>query len=66
MNKKAKQQDATPQDMSDANQAVRMYNYLKKIEREKESITQAKKEEKEYTKNFWKTAKNVTNSTFGK
>ena len=66
LNKKAKQQDATPQDRSEANQAVRMYNYLKKIDREKKTVSQAKKDEKEYTKNFWKTAKNVTNGTLGK
>ena len=66
LNKKAKQSDATPEQRSEANQAVRMYNYIKKIEKQKESVRQAKKEEKEYKKNFWKTAKNVANGTFGK
>ena len=39
---------------------------MKKLKKQKESVTQAKEEENEYKKRFWKTAKIFTNGTFGK
>ena len=66
LNKKVKQPNASAEDRSNANQAVRMYNYFMKLEREKKSVNKAKKEENEYKTNLWKTAKSVTNGTFGK
>ena len=66
LNKKARAHNATAEDRSNASQAVRTYNYLQKIAKEKESVKIAKKEEKEYRNNFWKTAKDVTNGSFGK
>ena len=66
LNKLAKKPDASAEYRSEASQAVRMYNYLKKLQREKETVALAMKEEREYSKNFWKTAKDVTRGTFGR
>ena len=66
LNKKAKAPNATPEDRSEASKAVRLYNHLLKLAKEKASVKLAKREEKEYKRNFWKTAKSVTNGTFEK
>ena len=66
LNKKAKTPNATAEDRSNASQAIRTYNHMQKISKEKEHVKLAKKEEKEYRNNFWKTAKDVTNGSFGR
>ena len=43
-----------------------MYNYLLKLNKEKEELRLAKEEEKAFRNDFWGTAKSVTNGTFGK
>ena len=65
LRKKAKKNDATEEDKARANQALRQYNYLLNLERSKAEARKAKQEEKAYKKNFYKTAKDITNGTFG-
>ena len=47
-------------------ETMRLYNYLKKLQTEKDAEKQMRAEEKSYQKDFWSTARNVTNGTFGK
>jgi hypothetical protein len=64
--KKAKSPEATNEDRAEAAQALRNYDYLLKIKLETDKENKKKEEEKAYSRNFWKTAKDVTNGTFGK
>ena len=57
---------ATQEDKTKAKQAIRLYSHILKVEKEKEETKAAKQEDKAYKKDFWKTAKDVTNGTFGK
>ena len=66
MNKEAKKAIASPEDKARANQAVQNYDYLLKLDKVKEKELLAKLEEKAYNRKFWRTAKEVTNGTFGK
>ena len=43
-----------------------MYNYLLKLNKEKEEARLAEEKEKAFKRDFWGTAKSVTNGTFGK
>ena len=65
LRKKAKRKDATLEDKAKANQALRHYNYLLKIQKQKDDLTIERKQEKAYKKNFFKTAKDISNGTFG-
>ena len=65
LRKKATKKDATDEDKAKANQALRNYNYLLNLERTKDAAKKAKNEEKAFKKNFYKTAKEITNGTFG-
>ena len=65
LNKRAKQKDATEEDKFAAREANRFYNYLLKLKKEKDRTRLAIEQEKSYKKDFWKTARNVTNGTFG-
>ena len=66
LNKKAREPGATLEDKAKAKQAIRMYSHVLKVQKEREKTRTAKNEEKMYRSNFWKTAKDVTNGTFGK
>ena len=65
LNKKAKLPTATKEDIIQANESVRAYSHILKVNKEKEKLSAKKQEEKEYSKNFWKTAKDITNGKFG-
>ena len=65
LNKKAKQTNATDEEKKEAMETIRLYNYLKKLQTEKDAEKQMRAEEKSYQKDFWSTARNVTNGTFG-
>jgi hypothetical protein len=65
LNKIAKSPKATLEDKVKASETIRMYNYLLNINKEKEKTILANKQNKEYKRNFWKTAKDVTNGKFG-
>ena len=65
LRKKATKKDATDEDKAKANQALRNYNYLLNLERTKDAAKKAKNEKKAFKKNFYKTAKEITNGTFG-
>jgi hypothetical protein len=65
MNKKSKLPNASEEDISLAKEAVRAHSHALKVNKEKEKASLAREEEKAYNKNFWKTAKEVTNGTFG-
>ena len=45
-------------------EAVRTHSHALKVNKEKEKLSLAREDEKAYN-NFWKTAKVVTNGTFG-
>ena len=53
LSKKAKEPEATDQEKTDAKQAIRMHNYLLKINKEKSAASLARKEEKLYKTDFW-------------
>ena len=65
LNKKAKQTDATNEEKKDALETIRLYNHMKKLQTEKDTEKQMREEEKLYRKDFWSSARNVTNGTFG-
>ena len=65
LNKESKLTSAKEKDVALARQAVRTYSHALKVNKEKEKLSVAREEEKAYRKNFWKTAKEVTNGTFG-
>ena len=65
LNKKAKLANATKDDIAQAKEAVRAYSHILKVNKEKEKLSLQRQEEKAYTKNFWKTAKDITNGNFG-
>ena len=63
--KKAKSPNATESDRVRADQAVRNHNDLLKLKNQKDKERKAMEENKAYVRNFWKTAKDITNGTFG-
>ena len=65
LNKKAKQPGATEEDKEKAREAIRMHNYVMKVHKEKNKTNTTKKEMKAFKDDFWTTARNVTNGTFG-
>ena len=65
LNKKSKLPGATDIDKANARESVRTYSHILRLNKEKEKLNLAIKEEKMYTSNFWKTAKEVTQGTFG-
>ena len=65
LNKKSKLPGATETDKINARESVITYSHILRINREKEKLNLAIKEEKMYQSNFWKTAKYVTQGTFG-
>ena len=65
LNKKARQKDASEDDKLAACEINRMYNYLLKLQKEKDKSKLTISQEKAYRKDFWKTAKDITNDTFG-
>ena len=65
LNKKARQKDATEDDKLEASEAIRMYNYVLKLQQLKHQEELTKAQEKAYRKDFWRTARDVTNGTFG-
>ena len=65
-NKKAKENGATPEDKAKAKESIRTHSYLSKLNKAKAELSKAKEEDKAYKKNFWTTAKDVSNGTFGK
>ena len=65
LRKKARKKDATEEDKAKANQALRTYNYILKIQKQKDDLAKERKQEKAYRKNFYKTAKDIANGTFG-
>ena len=66
LNKKAKHKDATDEDKLAARESIRLYDYLLKLKTEKDRTKLAIEQEKAYKKDFWKTARDVTNGSFGK
>ena len=66
LNKKAKERDATDEDKQKACEAVRMYNYMSKLQKERDLTKIDQDQEKAYRKDFWTTARDVTNGTYGK
>ena len=66
LNKKAKQNDATEEDKIAAKESIRLYNYVLKLKKEKDQTKLAIEQQKAYHKDFWKTARDVTNGSFGK
>ena len=65
LNKIAKLPDATDEDKTNARESIRMYSYMLKVNKEKVEATKAREEDKAFRKDFWNTAKQVTNGTFG-
>ena len=59
------EKNATEDDRAKADQAVRNHNTLLKLKIQKDKEHKKKAENKAYSKNFWKTAKEITNGTFG-
>ena len=66
LNKKAKHTDSTDEDKIEALETLRLYNHMLKLDKERDLAKKIKDEEKSYHKDFWKTAKCVTEGTFGK
>ena len=66
LNKKAKLKKASDEDKQLACEARRTYNYMSKLQKENDLTKLAQDQEKAYKKDFWRTAHNVTNGTFGK
>ena len=66
LSKKAKESDATDEDKQKACEAVRMHNHMSKLQNKRQLTKQAKDQEKAYKKDFWATARDVTNGSFGK
>ena len=64
LNKTARKPNATEAEKQEALEAVRLHNYLLKLEKDKEIMRLTKEQEKSYRNNFWKTAKNITNGTY--
>ena len=65
LNKKAKLANSTEQDRINAKESIRMHSHMLKISKERHEATQAREEDKAFRKDFWKTAKKVSNGTFG-
>ena len=63
--KKAKSPEATEEDRGQASQAIRNYDYQLKLEGLRQKERRTREQTKAYNKNFFKTAKDVTNGTFG-
>ena len=63
--KKAKSPEATEEEKFRASQAVRIHAALLKYNNQKDIERTARDQNKAYERNFWKTAKDVTNGTFG-
>ena len=66
LEKKARQTNATEEDRSMACQALRHYNFLLKEQVSKSEADEIKQQEKLYSKDFYKFAKQVTSGTYGK
>ena len=66
LNKKAKQIGATKEDKSLACQAHRHYNFLLNEQKNKSESKEIIEQEKAYSKDFFKFAKETTNGTYGK
>ena len=66
LNKKAKESDASNEDKQKASEAIQMFNYMSKLQKEKDLTKLAQDQEKAYRKDFWTTARDVTNGSFGK
>ena len=62
--KLAKSPNATEDDRARADQAVRNHNSLLKLKIQKDKEHKETAENKAYIRNFWKTAKDITNGTF--
>ena len=65
LNKKAKLAGASNEDKINAKESIRMYSHMLKVNKENLEVKKAKEEDIAFRKNFWKTAKEVTNGTFG-
>ena len=65
LNKNAKKKESTIEDKTKAKEAIRLHNHILKVNKEKMKAERTNSELKCYKKNFWKTAKTVTNGTFG-
>ena len=65
LNKKAKLPSATKEDKVNAKEAIRIYSHALKVNKERQEVMKEKEEMNAYRKDFWKTAKQVTNGTFG-
>ena len=65
LNKDAKKPNAPQELKEQARQAIRTYSHMIKIHKEKKRASLAREQDKCYRKNFWKTARDVTNGTFG-
>ena len=65
LNKKAKLPGGTDEDRLMAKEAIRMHSHVKKVSKERQETMKAIEENKAFKKDFWKTAKQVTNGTFG-
>ena len=66
LEKKARQNGATEEDKSQACQALRHYAFLQKEQQSKSESNKIKEQEKAYSKDFHKFAKQVTSGTYGK
>jgi len=66
LKKTSKKKGATDEDKSDACKALRHYEYLLEEKETKEEANELKRQEKDYKKNFFKFAKEVTQGTYGK
>ena len=64
--KKSRQNNATPEDRSLACEALRHYDFLLKEKKQNNEAAEIVKQEKAYTKNFHKFAKEVTKGTYNK
>ena len=66
LEKKARKSNSTDEDKSLACQALRHYDFLVKEQTSKSESDEIKKQEKAYSQDFHKFAKQTTNGTFGK
>ena len=66
LEKISRQKGATIEDKVVASEALRHYNYLLKQNREKEDFQEVKEQERQYKRNFYKFAKDVTKGVYGK
>ena len=65
LNKKARQKDASENDRLAACETNRLHNYMLTLQKERNKAKLTIAQEKAYRKDFWKTAREVTNDTFG-